>query len=92
MDDLLKMELPVQCPGGGRTEKMRLDKILSSSSIRTSKGEYKIKSASKSKMNSHLRKMEMEKTKYERMMSKMMDDFNDIYAELFKTADIIIKR
>ena len=47
MDALLKQEFEVPCPGGGRSTKMRLDRILNSSSVKTSKGEYKLKSNSK---------------------------------------------
>lgn len=92
MDSLLKSELPVPCPGGGRTEKVRLDKILSAPSLKTAKGEYKFKSTSKSKLNSHLRKMEMENDKHQKLFKKMMEEFNDLYAELLKSADISIKR
>lgn len=92
MDSLLKSEFPIPCPGGGRTEKVRLDRILSASSMRTAKGEYKFKSISKSKLNSHLRKMEMESAKHQRLMEKMMEEFNDLYADLLKSADITIKR
>jgi len=92
MNALLKTEMEVQCPGGSRPLKIRLDKILSSSTIKTQKGEYKLKSISISKLKNHLRDMEKEQEKFEKTMEKMQREFAGLYTDLFKTADITVKR
>jgi len=49
---------------------MKLDKILNSSTIRTAKGEYKLNSSDKSRIKSHLRDMEREQERFEKLMEK----------------------
>jgi hypothetical protein len=71
MDALLKQEFEVPCPGGGKSTKMKLDRILNSSTIRTSKGEYKLKSNSKSKIKNQLRNMQREQDKFQKQLEKM---------------------
>jgi len=58
MKALLNQEFEIQCPGGGRSVKMKLEKILGSTIIKTSKGEYKLNSSDKSRIKSQLRDME----------------------------------
>ena len=70
MKALLNQEFEIQCPGGGRSTKMKLDKILNSSTIRTGKGEYKLNSSDKSRIKSHLRDMEREQERFEKLMEK----------------------
>ena len=75
MDALLKQEFEVPCPGGGKSTKMKLDRILNSSTIRTSKGEYKLKSNSKSKIKNQLRNMQREQDKFQKQLEKMQKEF-----------------
>ena len=91
MDALLKQEFEIPCPGGGRSAKMKLEKILSSSSVKTSKGEYKLKSSSKSNIKSQLRKMEREQEKFQKQFEKMQKEFFELYAEMFQDAEKTIK-
>ena len=92
MKSLLKAEMEVPCPGGSRPLKISLDKILSSSTLKTQKGEYKLKSISISKLKNHLKNMEKEQEKFEKTMEKMQKEFAVLYSDLFKTADIMVKR
>jgi hypothetical protein len=91
MDALLKQEFEVPCPGGGRSTKMRLDRILNSSSVRTSKGEYKLKSNSKSKIKNQLRNMQREQDRFQKQLEKMQKEFFELYAEMLQDAEKIIK-
>ena len=102
MDALLKQEFEIPCPGDGRSTKMRLEKILSSSSIKTSKGEYKLKSNSKSKIKNQLKNMqreqdnfekEIEKTQknFEKQLEKMQREFFELYGEMFQDAEKVVK-
>jgi len=91
MDALLKQEFEVPCPGGGRSTKMRLDRILNSSSVRTSKGEYKLKSNSKSKIKNQLRNMQREQDKFQKQLEKMQKEFFELYAQMLQDAEKIIK-
>jgi len=91
MDALLKQEFEIPCPGGGRSAKMKLQRILSSSSVKTSKGEYKLKSSSKSNIKSQLRKMEREQEKFQKQFEKMQKEFFELYAEMFQDAEKTIK-
>ena len=91
MDALLKQEFEVPCPGGGRSTKMRLDRILNSSSVRTSKGEYKLKSNSKSKIKNQLRNMQREQDNFQRQLEKMQKDFFELYGQMFQDAEKVIK-
>ena len=91
MDALLKQEFEVPCPGGGRSTKMRLDRILNSSSVRTSKGEYKLKSNSKSKIKNQLRNMQREQDRFQKQFEKMQKEFFELYAEMLQDAEKIIK-
>ena len=91
MDALLKQEFEVPCPGGGRSTKMRLERILNSSSVRTSKGEYKLKSNSKSKIKNQLRNMQREQDKFQKQLEKMQKEFFELYAQMLQDAEKIIK-
>jgi hypothetical protein len=91
MDALLKQEFEVPCPGGGRSTKMRLDRILNSSSVKTSKGEYKLKSNSKSKIKNQLRNMQREQDNFQRQLEKMQKDFFELYGQMFQDAEKVIK-
>ena len=91
MDALLKQEFEVPCPGGGRSTKMRLDRILNSSSVRTSKGEYKLKSNSKSKIKNQLRNMQREQDRFQKQLEKMQKEFFELYAEMLQDAEKVIK-
>ena len=91
MDALLKQEFEVPCPGGGRSTKMRLDRILNSSSVRTSKGEYKLKSNSKSKIKNQLRNMQREQDKFQKQLEKMQREFFELYAQMLQDAEKVIK-
>ena len=91
MDALLKQEFEVPCPWGGRSTKMRLDRILNSSSVRTSKGEYKLKSNSKSKIKNQLRNMQREQDNFQRKLEKMQKDFFELYGQMFQDAEKVIK-
>ena len=91
MDALLKQEFEVPCPGGGRSTKMRLDRILNSSSVKTSKGEYKLKSNSKSKIKNQLRNMQREQDNFKRQLEKMQKDFFELYGQMFQDAEKVIK-
>ena len=91
MDALLKQEFEVPCPGGGRSTKMRLDRILNSSSVRTSKGEYKLKSNSKSKIKNQLRNMQREQDNFQKQLEKMQKEFFELYAQMLQDAEKIIK-
>ena len=91
MDALLKQEFEIPCPGGGRSAKMKLQRILSSSSVKTSKGEYKLKSSSKSNIKSQLRKMEREQENFQKQFEKMQKEFFELYAEMFQDAEKTIK-
>ena len=91
MDALLKQEFEVPCPGGGRSTKMRLDRILNSSSVKTSKGEYKLKSNSKSKIKNQLRNMQREQDNFQRQLEKMQKDFFELYCQMFQDAEKVIK-
>jgi hypothetical protein len=84
------MEVP--CPGGGRSTKIRLEKILSSSSVKTQKGEYTLKNSDKQKMKNHLKSMERESEKFEKLMSKMQEKFGELFGELLSSADIEVKQ
>jgi signal transduction protein with GAF and PtsI domain len=91
MDALLKQEFEVPCPGGGRSTKMRLDRILNSSSVRTSKGEYKLKSNSKSKIKNQLRNMQREQDRFQKQLEKMQREFFELYAQMLQDAEKVIK-
>ena len=91
MDALLKQEFEIPCPGGGRSAKMKLQRILSSSSVKTSKGEYKLKSSSKSNIKSQLRKMDREQEKFQKQFEKMQKEFFELYGEMFQDAEKTIK-
>jgi len=91
MDALLKQEFEIPCPGGGRSTKMRLERILSSSSLRTSKGEYKLKSNSKSKIKNQLKNMQKEQDNFEKKLEKMQREFFELYGEMFQDAEKTIK-
>ena len=91
MDALLKQEFEVPCPGGGSSTKMKLEKILNSSTIRTSKGEYKLKSNSKSKIKYQLKNMQKEQDNFEKKFEKMQTEFFELYAEMFQDAEKVIK-
>lgn len=92
MKELLKQEFEIDCPGGGRAIKMKLERILSSSSIKTSKGEYKLKSSDKSNIKSHLRTMEREAERFQKQMEKDQKTFFNLYAKMLSNSDIIVKR
>jgi len=91
MDALLKQEFEIPCPGAGRSTKMKLDRILSSSTIRTSKGEYKLKSNSKSKIKNQLRNMQREQDKFQKQLEKMQREFFELYAQMLQDAEKTIK-
>jgi signal transduction protein with GAF and PtsI domain len=91
MDALFKQEFEVPCPGGGRSTKMRLDRILNSSSVRTSKGEYKLKSNSKSKIKNQLRNMQREQDRFQKQLEKMQKEFFELYAQMLQDAEKVIK-
>ena len=91
MDALLKQEFEVPCPGGGRSTKMRLDRILNSSSVKTSKGEYKLKSNSKSKIKNQLRNMQREQDNFQRQLEKMQKEFFELYGQMYQDAEKVIK-
>jgi len=91
MDALLKQEFEVPCPGGGRSTKMRLDRILNSSSVRTSKGEYKLKSNSKSKIKNQLKNKQREQDKFQKQLEKMQKEFFELYAQMLQDAEKVIK-
>ena len=91
MDALLKQEFEVPCPGGGRSTKMRLDRILNSSSVRTSKGEYKLKSNSKSKIKNQLSNMQREQDRFQKQLEKMQKEFFELYAQMLQDAEKVIK-
>ena len=91
MNALLKQEFEVPCPGGGKSTKMKLDRILNSSTIRTSKGEYKLKSNSKSKIKNQLRNMQREQDNFQRQLEKMQKDFFELYGQMFQDAEKVIK-
>ena len=102
MDALLKQEFEIPCPGGGRSAKMKLEKILSSSSVKTSKGEYKLKSSSKSNIKSQLKKMEREQENFQKLiereqdnfekkLEKMQREFFELYGEMFQDAEKVVK-
>ena len=91
MDALLKQEFEVPCPGGGRSTKMKLDRILNSSYVRTSKGEYKLKSNSKSKIKNQLRNMQREQDRFHKQLEKMQKEFFELYAQMLQDAEKVIK-
>ena len=90
MDALLKQEFEVPCPGGGKSTKMKLDRILNSSTIRTSKGEYKLKSNSKSKIKNQLRNMQREQDKFQKQLEKMQKEFFELYGQMYQDAEKVI--
>lgn len=92
MKALLNQEFEIQCPGGGRSVKMKLEKILSSTTIKTSKGEYKPNSSDKSKIKSKLRDMEREQKRFEKLMDKEQKQFFELYAKMLQNSEITIKR
>ena len=91
MGALLKQEFEVPCPGGGKSTKMKLDRILNSSTIRTSKGEYKLKSNSKSKIKNQLRNMQREQDKFQKQLEKMQKEFFELYGQMYQDAEKVIK-
>ena len=91
MDALLKQEFEVPCPGGGKSTKMKLDRILNSSTIRTSKGEYKLKSNSKSKIKNQIRNMQIEQDKFQKQLEKMQKEFFELYGQMYQDAEKVIK-
>ena len=91
MDALLKQEFEVPCPVGGKSTKMKLDRILNSSTIRTSKGEYKLKSNSKSKIKNQLRNMQREQDKFQKQLEKMQKEFFELYGQMYQDAEKVIK-
>ena len=92
MKELLNQEFEIDCPGGGRATKMKLERILSASSIKTSKGEYKLKSSDKSKLKSHLRNMEREADRFHEKMEKDQKEFFNLYGKMLSNSDITVKR
>jgi hypothetical protein len=92
MKELLKHEFEIECPGGGRGVKMRLEQILATSKIKTQKGEYLLKSSDKSKMKNHLSKMQREQDKFQKLMESLQKEFYQYYIELLKNSDVIIKK
>jgi ElaB/YqjD/DUF883 family membrane-anchored ribosome-binding protein len=70
---------------------MRLDRILNSSSVKTSKGEYKLKSNSKSKIKNQLKNMQKEQDNFQRQLEKMQKDFFELYGQMFQDAEKVIK-
>jgi predicted transcriptional regulator len=91
MDALLKQEFEVPCPGGGSSTKMKLERILNSSSVKTSKGEYKLKSNSKSKIKNQLKNMQKEQDKFQKQFEKMQKEFFELYGQMFQDAEKVIK-
>lgn len=91
MKELLNQEFEIPCPGGGRSTKMKLDKILNSSTIRTSKAEWKLNPSDKSRVRYHLRVMENEQKKFEKLMEKKQKEFHELYAKMLVNSKIIIK-
>lgn len=47
MKELLKQEFDIAYPGGRKGTKLKLERVLNSTSIKTSKVEYKLKSSDK---------------------------------------------
>jgi signal transduction protein with GAF and PtsI domain len=92
MKELLKQEFEIECPGGGRSTKIKLERILSASSIKTPKGEYKLKSSDKSKIKSHLRNMEREAERFQKQMEKDQKEFFKLYSAMLSNSDITVKR
>jgi hypothetical protein len=91
MDALLKQEFEVPCPGGGKSTKMKLDRILNSAIIRTSKGHYNLKSNSKSKIRNQLRNMQREQDKFQKQLEKMQKEFFELYGQMYQDAEKVIK-
>lgn len=84
MKELLNQEFEIPCPGGGTSKKMKLDKILSSPYIRTSKGEYILNYSDKSRIKSHLRVMD-------RKQKELQKELFQLYAKMLGNSKIIIK-
>ena len=78
---VLNAQTEVPCPGGGRDLRCKLSDIVSKSSLRTQKGEYKFKSSAQSKAKSALKNL----VRYEK-------EFYKSYSEILSTADITIKK
>jgi len=92
MKALLNQEFEIQCPGGGRSVKMKLEKILGSTIIKTSKGEYKLNSSDKSRIKSQLRDMEKEQERFKKLMEREQKEFFELYAKMLQNSEITIKR
>ena len=78
---VLNTQTEVPCPGGGRDQRCKLSDIISKSSLRTQKGEYKFKSSAQSKAKSALKNW-----------VRYQEEFYRYYSEILSTADITIKK
>lgn len=78
---VLNTQTEVPCPGGGRNLRCKLSDIVSKSSLRTQKGEYKFKSSAQSKAKSALKNW-----------VRYQEEFYKYYSEILSTADITIKK
>jgi len=91
MKSLLNQEFEIPCPAGGRSTKMKLDRILKSYSIKTQKAEYKTKPADRIKIKRHLIDMENEQKKFEKLMEKKQKETFELYAKMLLNSEIVFK-
>jgi hypothetical protein len=70
---------------------MKLDKILNSSAIRTGKGEYKLSRSHQTKIKYHLRDMEREQKKFEKLLEKKQKEFFELYATMLANSEKVIR-
>ena len=78
MKELLNQEFEIPCPGGGRSTKMKLDRILNSFTIRTSKGEWKLNNHERNRIRRHLGYMENEGNRFEKLIENEQKKFEKL--------------
>jgi len=78
---ILNSQTEVPCPGGGRAQRCKMSDVISRSSLRTQKGEYKFKSSAQSRAKSALKNW-----------VRYQEEFYKYYNEIISTADITIKQ
>ena len=91
MKALLNQEIEIPCPGGGRSTKIKLDRILESSTIRTAKGEYRLNNSDKARIRHHLRDMEREQERFEKLMEKKQKELRELYAKMLTNSEKVIR-
>ena len=93
MKELLKAEMEVPCPGGGRAIKTTYGDLERKSSLKSSKGhEYKFKSSDQSKLKRAMDKIERLQKDFERDMERAQKEVGESINNVISNADITIKK